>query len=294
LARVNLPWAYYDIGKFRLLMDEPEAAVDAYCKAISVSSASFMVETSLASLERMGNLGGRIRGFESARRLLLLGLAERFRSEDAKHTLRGLASAGASPIEGPVLIVAGGTDPEAEEALGDYRDLVLSSLTDFRGTAISGGTTQGISGMVGDLGHREQGRIHTIGYAPASIPGNATLDEDPTRYHELRRTGGGGFSALEPLQAWIDLVSSGITPADIRVLGMSGGPVSAAEYRIALALGATVGLFPESGREAAAIFTDSFWVGSPGLIELSRTPDSVRAFFGKPREVAAEEPGEDA
>jgi hypothetical protein len=66
----------------------------------------------------------------------------------------------------------------------------------------------------------------------------------------------------------------------VRVVGINGGRISGAEYRIALALGAVVGLISESGREAGRILTDEQWSSLETLITLPRDAQTVRAFFG--------------
>lgn len=277
-ARVNLPWAFYDKGKFHLLMDEPHKSLEAYSKALSVSSAEFMIETSLRSLERLESVKTHLHGYEWARRLLLLGLAARFPSREVAEAIRELATKGAGPIRPPVLIVAGGTDPRVETQMQSYRELLLEALAGFEGTLISGGTTQGISGLVGDAAQAYPGRIHTIGYLPELIPKDATKDGDPMRYKDIRYTDGHGFSPIEPLQNWIDLLTSGVFPSQVRVLGIGGGTIASAEYRIAMALGAWVGLIAKSGREAGRIFTDAHWAASAVLLSLPPDSETIRAF----------------
>ncbi len=131
----------------------------------------------------------------------------------------------------------------------------------FEGTVLSGGTTEGISGLVGELGHDRGEAVTTVGYLPEFLPADATVDH---RYDELRRTDGHGFSPAEPLQNWVDLVASGIRPDTVRVLGINGGRIAAVEYRIALALGATVGLVADSGREAGRLLSEERWSGQRG------------------------------
>jgi hypothetical protein len=89
-----------------------------------------------------------------------------------------------------------------------------------------------------------------------------------------------GFTILEVLQTWIDLIASSIHPSQVRLLGINGGDVSALDYRIALALGAYVAVIDESGREAARLFQDADWRDARNLIRLA--PDDVmttRAFL---------------
>jgi len=181
------------------------------------------------------------------------------------------------PIKGPVRIVAGGCDPSIEQQMKAYRVLLMEAFKDFRGTVIGGGTREGVSGLVGELGEAYQGAIHTIGYLPRLIPAKATPDQ---RYSEIRTTDGSDFSALELVQYWIDLVACGIEPADVRLLGINGGPISALEYRIALALGATVGVVAESGREGAKLPRDEKWGGSKKLALLPADGTTLWAFIG--------------
>jgi hypothetical protein len=85
---------------------------------------------------------------------------------------------------------------------------------------------------------------------------------------------------LEPLQNWIDLLSAGIAPAEVKLLGINGGTIAAAEYRIAAALGARVALLEKSGREAAKVFADPDWEGSPNLVGIPADAMTLRAFVG--------------
>jgi hypothetical protein len=200
-------------------------------------------------------------------------------AQQALEEVQRLASPGFPPIVGPVRIVAGGCDPSIEEQMRRYRDLLLEAFKDFKGTVIGGGTRQGVSGLVGDLGEAYSGTIWTVGYLPKLIPTDRTAIPDP-RYQEIRTSDGSGFSPLEPLQNWIDIVAAGIDPASVRLLGINGGPIAALEYRIALALGATVGVVADSGREGAKLTRDEKWGGSQRLVLLPADGKTLRAFIG--------------
>lgn len=266
---INLPWAYYDMAKFRLLLGHPYDALAAYAKAIELTTADWVLATSQESLAGLAPARESILGYEEAARLLALARAAKFGSEP-------LPWAG-SPIAEPAVIVAGGCDPSVEEEMQGYRELLVEAFSGFAGTILSGGTREGISGLAGDVREAYPGRIQAIGYLPGGgLPGDATPDE---RYDELRRTDGAGFSALEPLQNWIDLVAGGVSPERVRVLGINGGTIAATEYRLALGLGARVGLVEESGREAARLLPDPDWSESPRLVRLPRAAAAVRDFL---------------
>jgi hypothetical protein len=130
---------------------------------------------------------------------------------------------------------------------------------------------------VGEIGQIYQQTIHTLGYLPERLPGDARADE---RYSELRRTAGEGFTPLQPLQGWIDVLGSDIDPTDVKLLGINGGRIAAAEYRMALALGARVAVLQGSGREAAKLEPDSEWGMAENLISLPADGMTVRAFIG--------------
>ncbi|MBI2837262.1 MAG: hypothetical protein HYX75_03045 [Acidobacteria bacterium] len=274
---VNLPWAFFSMGKFILHLGRPSESLISFAKAIQLSTAAFMIESSMRSIERLEATRDGIAGFGWALRLEEIGLAAKFPTESRRNTLLKHSSEGCKPISGRVVIVAGGCDRSVQEQMDEYRNLMTAAFKDYQGVVISGGTTQGISGLAGDLAEKYRASIRGIGYLPKLIPAEATVDK---RYREIRRTDGSGFGPAEPLQNWTDILSAGIDPASVRLLGINGGPIAAFEYRLALALGATVGIIENSGREAAKLWFDEDWSNSPGLVSLPNDPMTVRAFVG--------------
>lgn len=273
---VNLPWGFFSAGKFNLLLGKPFDAVQAYCKAIQLSTDGWMIGTSRQSLEKLAPLKEQVEGYDWAHRLLLLGSAARFPSPDALKKIRQAALKPAVPADAPVLIVAGGCGKSSEKKMRAYLSLLLGAFANYRGTVICGGTTAGVSDLVGEVQSRFGEAIHAIGYLPGKIPVDAVKDG---RYRETRQTGGDDFSPREPLQAWTDILASGIDPAGVKLLGIGGGAISAAEYRIALALGAAVAVIEDSGRAASMILADSDWNDSRRLLALPADEMTVRAFI---------------
>lgn len=343
---MNMPWALYNIGKFNLLRNKPYESLAAYAKAIQLSSATFMIETSLKSLERLHEVKEGLNGYPWIRRLLAVGVVAhlagrldkalddtneakdeekaaarvlrnlkkatrknkrkirsaekhlerletaykeaRVASSTAKSVLTRktnellissrLAELRKKKIEGPVVLVVGGTAQEIQDTMEGYRDLMLEAFKDFNGTVISGGTTSGIPGLVGELGKTYRPAIRTLGYLPRSpLPPDAKRDD---RYSTMRRTGGKGFSPLEPLQAWVDILASGHRPSQVKVLGINGGKIAWAEYRIGLALGAKVGVIEDSGREVQKLLPDDNWGSLKNLLALPAESKTVRVFIG--------------
>jgi ppGpp synthetase/RelA/SpoT-type nucleotidyltranferase len=274
----NLPWAFYSMGRFYLLLGMPYESLSSYAKAIQLS-ADWMIDTSIKSHDLLQDVGSELPGYDWIRMLLAAGRVARFPTRDgaAIRRVKNVASKGCRPTRGPVVIVAGGCDPSVEIQMQSYRRLLLEAFRDFRGTVISGGTTAGISGLVGEVQEAYPDTIRTIGYVPSRIPEGVIVD---TRYSEIRRTKGKDFSALEVVQNWIDLIASGVRPSRVKLMGINGGIISAAEFRIALAFGASVAIVQESGREAAKLLPDYDWGDSPALISIPADPMIARAFVG--------------
>jgi hypothetical protein len=153
------------------------------------------------------------------------------------------------------------------------------AFEDFRGMLVSGGTTAGVAGLTGQVKARYPDAIHAIGYVPQMVPDHVEID---LRYDEIRSTEGNDFSPLEPLQYWLDIVASGLKPGQVRLIGMSGGALAAVEYRMALALGARVAIFEDSGRAAARLLADEEWRKSPLLLHLPADGKVVKEFIRTP------------
>jgi len=258
---------------------EAEAEVEALAAEVATDAAS------AAAVERAREArNGAVERLESARQTLtacqerltaaraaLLPLAER----DANGGSRGFAE--------PVVIVAGGCDESVLGDLDNYRALLVAAFQAFQGTVISGGTTAGIPGLVGDL----LGSLHKVAYLPEPLPADSERHDG---YREVHRTPGleGNFSPLEPLQYWMDLLAAGLPPARVKLFGINGGPLAGFEYQLALALGAKVAVLRDSGRAVKELIKDPDWCDAPHLALLPFDWASARAFvqFGAPASFA--------
>ncbi|OPX59309.1 MAG: hypothetical protein A4E25_01235 [Methanobacterium sp. PtaB.Bin024] len=270
---VEIPWVYYNMGKFYLLLGDPYTSLNYYAKAIATSNDSWMVKSSLKSLKILDSVKMEIKGYDWIYRLLILGLASKFSSSSEIEQIKSIAQN--VPLKEPVVIVAGGTDRKVEADIQEYKDLLMEAFRDFKGTIISGGTTSGISGLVGEV-QNAYSDLSTIGYLPKSIKSDSKPDE---HYKNFRFSESTGFGPSEPLEFWTDLIAADIKRRNVKLLGINGGRISATEFRIALALGATVGIIRESGREADKIATDPDWTDSQNLVLLPKDPMTIKAFI---------------
>ena len=182
-------------------------------------------------------------------------------------------AASAARFRYPVVILAGGAGGEDRASSRAAKAVLIPALVRFAGTLISGGTTAGIAGVAGALAGACPG-ADVIGYLPRRL-GGARPDR---RYARLYATGGKRFSEAECLRYWSDLIAAGVQPATVALLGWGGGRIAALEYRIALLLGARVGIVAGTGRSADALRKDPRWARAPRLRFLPPDAAAVRAF----------------
>ena len=276
-VNMNLPQAFYEMGKFYLLLGRPYESLSFYAKAIQLSTAPFMIQNSLTSLNRLAVIHEKLVGYEWISRLLLIGQVTKYPTDELMKKIQSMASHSRTPILSPVVIVAGGSNGNLESQIDGYRKIIVEGFQNFKGTIISGGTTSGVSGLVGEIGSNYSSNINTIGYQPRELPLKIEKDK---RYRKIVHTSGHDFSPMEFLQYWTDIISSGISPSKVRLLGISGGNISAIEYRVASALGAQVAVLPESGGEAAKLLMDSDWASIRKLLRLPSDAMTIAAFVG--------------
>jgi hypothetical protein len=267
-----------------LYLKKPYPAFAACAKALRLSRSELVLDAAYDALSALDECEGGLTGCEWLRRLLLIGAAGKFQSMSALSRIQVLASK-APPITPPVTIFAGGCKADDHGYFSLFRPLLLQAFSTYTGTIISGGTALGVSSLAGDVQEAYPASVHTIGYVPRDMT-EVPVDD---RYAEIRRTPGAQFSALEAIQYWCDLIASGVPPAHVKVFGIDGGPISASEYKMALALGASVALVEGSGREAAKIRHNRQWRTSRGLLCVPVDPYVIEE-FAKPHPVQLDPP----
>mgnify|MGYP000309577246 CR=1 FL=1 len=151
----------------------------------------------------------------------------------------------------PVLMVVGFADLDAQDPMyGRLEALLREALPHATGYVFCGGTDCGIPKIVGDCAPKAKD-LELHAYVPLSLPIEVRLHPRYTPH----KTEGNGFSILQPLVNWADLLQSGIAAQDVRVVGFGGGAISRFEYYLAAALGASVSMvegFSGASREVLA------------------------------------------
>lgn len=200
---------------------------------------------------------------------------------------------GDTAVKAPVVIVAGGAGSMDEEAVRRVRPLLRTGLADFGGTVISGGTSVGVPGCVGEIARELAGKgarkFTLLGYLPVRVPPGAAVHPGYDRITAL----GEDFLPDQILGYWNDILKAGVPPGDVYLLGLGGGELSALEYRVALGLGARVGIVASEGGAGKEMLRDPLWTSDPDLLPLPFDPAAVRAFVMPPGRspVPGKEPG---
>jgi hypothetical protein len=268
---------FYEQGKAYLLSGEPYESLRVYVNTLQITHKEQDLEEAFNAINSVSN-HERMLGYEWVRELLLIGLAVKFPMTDAGKAafeqIKKIASKPNHHLEEPIVIVAGGCSTEVEAKMQTYKSFILETFRDFNGIIISGGTSAGVSGLIGQVQQNYPKSVQTIGYVP-----NKKIALVDKRYSQIRFTKGEKFSPIEPLQYWIDILASGIMPAKVKVLGINGGRISSLEYRMALAFGAQVAIVKDSGMEADKLLLDPNWNTNKDLIPISTDLNRSREFI---------------
>ncbi len=282
VTNTEMPQACFTAGRLNLLLRRFDEALACYCRGIRhMLDGTRCVAADLVRLESeaLGLLQDNIEAppDELKWTLGLLDLAARIRPR-------------ADPIPTGLppraVMVAGGAISLDPATVARFRPLVEAALEPFAGTVVSGGTAVGVPGCVGDVTRdlRARGacRYTLRGYVPKLLPPDAPIHDA----YDVRTHGDSRFSAEQVLAGWRALLDERVAPEEVLCLGIGGGPVSSIEYRIALALGATVAVVSaapaEAGDAAACLAADPLWAGTPTLFPVPLDAQTVRALVVVP------------
>ncbi len=274
-AGIELPYAYLAAGRLNLLLRQPYEALYDYARGIAyVLAGRHCIPRNLFEEEvhwiRRLHFGREVAA-EHQYAIDLFGLGA---------CVKGRVQAKRPDVSfsRPILIVAGGAASMAPEKLERVQTFLTASLKDFVGTVISGGTQSGVPGCVGQTAEalKAEGRkgFELVAYIPHYLPSDAPKDE---RYDRHEKVGEASFSPEQVFRNWEDLLAAGISPKDVILLGFGGGPISGAEYRTALALGATVGIVSGLGGAGDDLLDDPLWRGMGNLFPLPPDVMPIRA-----------------
>jgi ppGpp synthetase/RelA/SpoT-type nucleotidyltranferase len=274
-AGIELPGAYFTAGRLSLLLKAEEEALGYYalgirhCLAGTHCVPADMLSNGLHWIRRL-HFGAPLPP-EHQHVVTLLELGQALAEGSA------VASSGVA-LAAPVLMVAGGAASLEKDLADQIRPMLETALKGFRGTVISGGTTAGLPGCVGEvaeeLAREGAKRFRLIGYRPGRLFDG--VQQHPAYDEQI--CVGDDFHAEQVLRYWSDVLGTGVRPQDVLLLGFGGGSLSAIEYRIALSLGASVGLVAGTGGAAQELAEDPLWAAFPNLYVLPFDVATLRAF----------------
>jgi len=262
---VDMPWSYFDLGLFNLLLGNVLEALNYYLKAIRCSPDIWMIETTINTLNTLKLAQERqIEGIDLVKQILHLGiifhpnLKEKTSKmiTDSVLFLDSKMKQKEKYSDDNIVIIAGGTDASIERSLDFIKNNLTEAFKDYEGTIISGGTKAGICAMVGEIQEECEDKIKTVGYTPKKMPSDVLVDK---RYSVIHQTKGKDFSVMEAIQYWYDLMKSGIDPNRVKLIGINGGGIAAFEFHAAIVFGAQVGIMRNTGRSASELINDPSW-----------------------------------
>jgi len=287
IAGTELPYALFTAGRLSLLLGEATSAVGWYARGLRhfFDGQSCVSESVLADeVDWVNRLHrGAVNPPEEHNWIeRLINAGRSFCSTCATKTAPKIS--GDTEAKKRVLIIAGGAASMDAATLQKVRPCLEKALESFCGTVISGGTTVGIPGCVGELAAKlkELGRkeFELVGYIPKHLPEDAPKDLRYDRFVVVSEDA--RFSPGQILRMWEDLQRAGTTPDRVIVLGLGGGNLTATEFHVALSLGASVAVVTGSGGAADAIIADPVWNGVPALLALPLDEASVQALVTSP------------
>ncbi|MBN1927637.1 MAG: hypothetical protein JW798_17515 [Prolixibacteraceae bacterium] len=279
--------ALFALGHCYFFMNDEYNCFNSYCNAVDVFLSGrdvcgcMDIKNEIALINRLNFYNREL----TQKIKILLHLALYLKGTDGKNSsLEYLQSIALykKPFRKQIVVVAGGASDFDEKSPNLYATYISELLHDFEGSIISGGTKNGIPGLLGEksleLKTKGNSYFETIAYIPSALPEAISLSEG---YDNFCKTNSGRFSILEALLYWTDIIIQDITPANVFILGINGGKISELEYKLALALGGKVGLIKNSGRKADQLFDDPFWGSHPKLIQIPRDPYTVWAILNQ-------------
>ena len=300
-AGLEKPRAWLTLGRLHLLLEENELALAAYAKAVQFYLSDEKRTWTFDALQSELDYLHRLRGGRDQMRPALAWAEQLLKLGHWIKAPGGLdirAATGRAPrftqfpAPGRVLIIAGSTLPALETEMLAYKNDLRAALEHFEGWVISGGTTAGIPGLVGEVAGelRASGkkRFTLVGYHPEFLWHTTKKSEHYDHFVTSGNTE--AESLVEPLQIWVDLLAAGVGRGQVRLLGINGGLVSRFEYALSAALGEWVGLVQSSGRAADETLRDPDWSKLRVLLPLPNDAMTLLAFADQaPSAVAAED-----
>ncbi len=266
-AGIELPFAHFAQGMLYVLIGDIDSSLLCCTRGIASSNDIHQIEEEIGLFRELrdalvrNDVAFAVK-LEMVLQTLALGVIARPDTPETSSLTANslLTCVDQKPLLSPIIIIAGTCDPAMNSDLEKYRPAMDHAIGNFTGTIYCGGTNAGISAIVGDAVAKARAKGVKIALK-AYRPG--TLKEDFSAkhpaYEQIQMENAVGFTSLQAIQYWSDLLQNSVKPGLVRVMGVGGGKISLFEYHLAMALGATVGIIEGSGRSGADIVGEESW-----------------------------------
>lgn len=284
-AGIEVTRAWLTISEIHLLLGEETGAIEALCAAARQAETYHPLGDFQHSLARLKDAIGKRQPFVALlhQTTQLLVTAKKLKDERNSSILswEPFERKFEYAPETAIIILAGSTATEDNKRLAAWKEPLMAALTGFHGSVLTGGTCAGICNLAvqitNDLARSPSAKIQLVGY----LPSGAT--PHPEFHHIVKTDRTQDFSLREPLQMWADLLMSGVAvhPANVTLLCICGGEISAQELALAWALGARAAALdgecvaPRRFSNLMAAVGDA----APTGILIPDDPATIRMFF---------------
>ena len=279
--------AFFAAGHCYLFLNNEEKCINSYANAVeTILNGKYLnsratIDAEITLLGKMKNINAELA--EEAKLYLNIAMylisgtdnGTKYKSSIFKYRINKTKK-----FKTPVVIVAGGASMMDESKVNTNSNYLREIIHGFSGTIISGGTTAGIPGLTGAMKAelKEPAEFELDAYLPEKLPSDAVRSKYYDNFYE---TPSEGFSALDVLVCWSDLICNDIKPKDVILVGIDGGKIATMEYKIALSLGAKVALMAYSGRAVSDFVGDTTWKNHRNLLILPNDPFTLWALVNQ-------------
>lgn len=134
-AGVNMPWAFFDLGKYSILLGSPLEGLSCVARGVSMSTAPWQIETTLRSFEALLQLSPVPPRLSDAHGLLALAHCRNARDQDLEAALEQLNEVLGvrEELMTPLVIVTGGEENQEGWDADRYLALLNDVFANYRG-----------------------------------------------------------------------------------------------------------------------------------------------------------------
>jgi len=263
---LDVPWSFFDVGTINYLLGATEEAINYFLMAIRLSTHVWQIKTTLDTLKIIEHVSDKMEGYIEIMKILHLGILANLKKStifnpqleiDIRNYLisnYGLKNNSFNFVPN-TLIIAGNKNSTDEKVLKFINNL-KESFDKYKGIVIC-------SNLKGEKSAIDY--ITVIKDLPSNLPCYIYIPLGQKAFFtnlgfsKTLISDDYDFSRTEVYQYWFDILTSNVSPKEIKLIGFSGGELSYFEYRIAIALGAHVGLIRQSGGYTSKMENDLIW-----------------------------------